>query len=74
MKLYPHPRPLPVLLRIRSPLVLSGPNPSNASLSTPHIAPWRATTPLHPAFSPFDPTQISLLLIPLHPLRPIQST
>ena len=55
MKLYPHPRPLPTLRRTCGFFVSSGQSRSNASLSGPHIAPWRATTPLHPALSQFAP-------------------
>ena len=63
MKLYPHLRTLPALRRARGFLVSSGPNPSHASLSSPHITPWEAAALSHPVFSPFDPTQLSLLLI-----------
>jgi len=74
MKLYPHPRPLPVLRRTRGSLVASGQNPVDARLSSVHIRPRRANMLLHPPLQSSDAAQLSLCLIPLHPLRPIQST
>jgi hypothetical protein len=74
MKLYPHPRPLPVLRHTRGSLVSSGQSPLDASLSSVHIMPRRANTLLHPALQPSDAAQLILCLIPLHLFRPIQST
>jgi hypothetical protein len=74
MKIYPHPRPLPVLRRAPRSLVSSGQNPADAALPSLPIGPRRATAPLHPTFRKTDPAQLSLFLIPLHPLSPIQST
>jgi hypothetical protein len=71
MKLYPHPRPLPVLRRTRGSLVSSGQNPLDASL---YIRPPRANMLPHPALQSSDAAQLSLCLIPLHLFRPIQST
>jgi hypothetical protein len=72
MNRYPHPRLLPVLRHLRGFLVSSGQNLSHASLSSPHISPREAFAPLHPALRQTDPTQLSLFMVPLHPLRPIQ--
>jgi hypothetical protein len=47
---------------------------SPASLSSRRIERRPTIAPLHPAFKPSNPAQLSLCLIPLHPLRPIQST
>jgi hypothetical protein len=74
MKLYPHPRPLPVLRRARGFLVSSGQHASDASLSSLHIRPRQAIIILHLALKPSDPTQLSLFLIPPHPRRPMQNT
>jgi hypothetical protein len=74
MKLYPHPRPLPVLRRTHGSLVSSGQNPSHASLSSVHIRPRRTNMLLHPDLQSSNAAQLSLCLIPLHLFRPIQST
>jgi hypothetical protein len=74
MKLYRHPRPLPLLRRIRRLLRFFDQNPSHASLSCPHITPGEPRQSLPPAFNLFDAAQHRLFLIPRHPLRPIQST
>jgi hypothetical protein len=74
MKLYLHPRPLPVLRRTRGSLVSSGQNPLDDSLSSVHKSPRRANMLLHPALQSSDAAQLSLYLIPLHLFRPIQST
>jgi hypothetical protein len=74
MKLYPHPRPLPVLRRALRFLVSSGQNPVDASLSSVHIRHRRANMLLPPPLQSSDSAQLSLCLIPLHLFRPIQST
>ena len=74
MKLYPHPRPLPVLRRTRGSLVSSAQNPLDDSLSSVHIRPRRANMLLHPALQSSDAAQLSLCLTPLNLFRPIQST
>jgi hypothetical protein len=74
MKLYPHPRPLRALRRIRGSLVSSTQNPWDTSLYTDYIRPRRTNMPLQPAIQPSDADQLGLCLIPLHLLRPIQST
>jgi hypothetical protein len=74
MKLYPHPRPVPVLRRIPGSLVSSSQNPLDASHSNLYIRPPQANMLLHPAFPSSDAAQLSLCLIPPHPFRPIQST
>ena len=74
MKLYPHPRPLLVLRRIRRPLVSSSQNPLDHSLSSVHKRPRRANMLLHPALQSSNSAQLTLCLIPLHLFRPIQST
>jgi hypothetical protein len=73
MKLYTHPRPITVLQHARRPFVSSGKNPSDAALSSLHFSPPQPTAPLHPALMPPDSTQLSLFLIPLHQLQPIQT-
>ena len=65
---------LPVLRRVRGLLVSSGQNRSDRQSLQPPVQPSASLRPLHPTFRPSTSTQLSLLLIPLHPLRPIQST
>jgi hypothetical protein len=74
LNLCSHPRLLPVLRRARRLLVSTGQNSLNTRFLTLHIGPQRATAPTHPAIRQSDTDQLSLFLIPLHPLRPIQST
>jgi hypothetical protein len=74
MKLYPHPRPLPLLRRTRESLVSSSQNPFDDSLSSIHKRPRRTSILLHSALQASDAAQLNLYLIPLHLFRPIQST
>jgi hypothetical protein len=74
MKIYPHPRPLPVLRRTRGSLVSSGQDTLDASLSNLYIRPRRTGMLLPPAILSSDNAQLRLCLIPLHPFIPIQST
>ena len=60
MKLYPHPRPLPVLRRVRGSPCLIWPEPLACQPLQPPDRPLvRVTAPLHPAFKPIRsyPTQ-----------------
>jgi hypothetical protein len=74
MKIYPHPRPLPVLRRVRRFLVSSVPDCSTGYLVSPPPTPHCGVSPLHPTVKPAQPTQLCRRLPPPHPLRPIQST
>jgi hypothetical protein len=74
MNLYPHPPSLTVLRRARGRLVSSGQNPFHASLSSAQISLPKVTGSLRSNFRQTDCTQLSLSVIPLHPLGPIQST
>jgi hypothetical protein len=74
MKIYPHPRPLPVLRRTRGSLVSSGQDILDASLPSLYIRPRRTNMLLHPAIQSPDNAHLSLCLIPLHSFIPIQST
>ena len=74
MMLYPHPRQLSVLRRVRGLLVSYGQNHTNTSLPRLRFGLPQATALLHPTFRPSDFIQLSLSLIPLHPFRPMQNT
>jgi hypothetical protein len=74
MKLYPHPRPLPVLRRVRTSLVSPVADCSASYLFSPRLTPHRGVPAHHRTVKAAHPTQLSRCLIPPHPLRPIQST
>jgi hypothetical protein len=74
MKIYPHPRPLPVLRRVRRFLLSSDSRSLIGYLLSPFLMPHRASTALHQDLETADRAQRSDLVKPLHPIGPIQST
>ena len=70
MKLYPHPRPLPVLRRARRSLVSSGPELLCPQSLQPRLTPQLAASPLHPAIKPAASYPTQSLPDPSAPAQP----
>ncbi|MGB6687964.1 MAG: VWA domain-containing protein [Terracidiphilus sp.] len=74
MKLYPHPRPLTVLRRVRGSFVSSVRDCSAGDLFSPTLTSHCGVLQHHPTVKAAHPTRLHRCPIPLHSLRPIQST
>jgi hypothetical protein len=74
MKLCLNPRSLPAFRSVCGSLVPSGADCSVDCSFGPRLTPRCGVSPIHRNVKAAHPTRLRRYLIPLHPLRPIQST